>query len=78
MAATAASTADCGAVVVAQAEVGTGVVDPDLPRPVGELACIVRTERLVHLTELVLRRTPLVLLEHLTDPRLKRIGEIVA
>ncbi|MFO1202144.1 MAG: glycerol-3-phosphate dehydrogenase/oxidase [Tabrizicola sp.] len=64
--------------LVAQAEVGTGFIDPDLPWSVGELACIARTERVVHLTDLVLRRTPLALLGHLSNARLARIGGIAA
>lgn len=62
--------------MVAAAEAGTPFLDAAMAWSSGEIAWIVRNERVVHLSDIVLRRTALALTGQLTGPLLQRIAAI--
>lgn len=61
---------------VAEAESGTGFLDNDRSWSTGEIAWILRNEQVVHLADVVLRRTPLAVTGRLTINMLEKIAEI--
>lgn len=62
--------------VIASAEADTPYIDSDSAWSAGEIAWIARSEQVVHLSDIILRRTSLALTGHLTEALLRRIVDI--